>query len=338
MRRLLAVLRDTEPEGLATDDHAPQPSLAHLERLSTHVRDSGVPVEVDVVGTPQDLPPGVDLSAYRIVQEALTNVLKHAADARARVRPGVRRRRARRHRHRRRHPRPGQRHRRRRRPRTDRHPRARRRRRRRGGGRSASRGRLRGPGTAPLRAGGSVSIRVVIADDQPLVRTGLRMILSAEPDIEVVGEATDGRLGDRRVPRPHARRGPHGRADARGRRDRGHPRGHRGRRPAAGAGAHHIRPRRGGLRRPARRGERVPAQGRTRGAADHRDQGGRRGRFALRAVGDPAADRGVRPAGAAPHTRPHRADRARARGTAPGRPRAAPTPRSRPSCSSRRTP
>ena len=85
MRRLLAVLRDTEPEGLATDNHAPQPSLAHLEELVAHVRESGVPVEVEVVGTPQDLPPGVDLSAYRIVQEALTNVLKHAAQARARV-------------------------------------------------------------------------------------------------------------------------------------------------------------------------------------------------------------------------------------------------------------
>ena len=85
MRRLLAVLRDTEPEGRSADDHSPQPSLAHLDRLLEHVRESGVPVEVGVVGDARDLPPGVDLSAYRIVQEALTNVLKHSARAEARV-------------------------------------------------------------------------------------------------------------------------------------------------------------------------------------------------------------------------------------------------------------
>jgi signal transduction histidine kinase len=85
MRRLLAVLRDTEPAGMTVDDHAPQPSLAHLERLVSHIRESGVPVEVEVIGTPGKLPPGVDLSAYRIVQEALTNVLKHSADARVRI-------------------------------------------------------------------------------------------------------------------------------------------------------------------------------------------------------------------------------------------------------------
>jgi signal transduction histidine kinase len=87
MRRLLAVLRDTEADGTGADDgdHAPQPSLEHLPQLVGHVRESGVPVDVTVRGTPQSVPPGVDLSAYRIVQEALTNVLKHARQAEARV-------------------------------------------------------------------------------------------------------------------------------------------------------------------------------------------------------------------------------------------------------------
>ena len=49
------------------------------------MRASGVPVEVEVVGEERELPPGVDLSAYRIVQEALTNVLKHSDRASARV-------------------------------------------------------------------------------------------------------------------------------------------------------------------------------------------------------------------------------------------------------------
>jgi signal transduction histidine kinase len=85
MRRLLAVLRDTDgpDEGRA----APQPSLANLDRLVEQVRGAGLPVEVEVTGDRSAVPPGVDLSAYRIVQEALTNALKHAGPgARARVR------------------------------------------------------------------------------------------------------------------------------------------------------------------------------------------------------------------------------------------------------------
>jgi signal transduction histidine kinase len=88
MRRLLAVLRDTDTVEDAGDGHAPAPSLEHLPTLLDQVRESGVPVDLEVVGSPVAVPPGVDLSAYRIVQEALTNVIKHAGEARARVRLG----------------------------------------------------------------------------------------------------------------------------------------------------------------------------------------------------------------------------------------------------------
>jgi signal transduction histidine kinase len=80
MRRLLAILREDAPADLA-----PQPSLAHLELLARDVRRAGVPVELRVEGVRRELSPGVDASAYRIVQEALTNTLKHAGRARASV-------------------------------------------------------------------------------------------------------------------------------------------------------------------------------------------------------------------------------------------------------------
>jgi signal transduction histidine kinase len=81
MRRLLGMLRaDDEDVALA-----PQPSLANLDALAAHVRDAGLPVEVRFEGTARELAPAVDLSAYRIVQEALTNALKHAGPAKARV-------------------------------------------------------------------------------------------------------------------------------------------------------------------------------------------------------------------------------------------------------------
>ena len=81
MRRLLGLLRESG-EQLAL---APQPTLARLGDLVGHVREAGLPVEIAVEGEPRELPPGVDLSAYRIVQEALTNALKHAGPATARV-------------------------------------------------------------------------------------------------------------------------------------------------------------------------------------------------------------------------------------------------------------
>ncbi len=80
MRRLVGLLREGDAPALA-----PQPGIAQLDTLLDHVREAGLPVDLVVEGRPRPLPPGVDLSAYRIVQEALTNALKHAGPARARV-------------------------------------------------------------------------------------------------------------------------------------------------------------------------------------------------------------------------------------------------------------
>ena len=74
MRRMVGVLRHPE-EAPAL---APQPSLAQLERLVEQTREAGLPVELRIEGEPVALPAGVDLTAYRLVQEGLTNALKHA--------------------------------------------------------------------------------------------------------------------------------------------------------------------------------------------------------------------------------------------------------------------
>jgi signal transduction histidine kinase len=81
MRRLLGILK-ADGDG---DGRAPQPGLADLGELLDSMRATGLAVEAIVEGSPRPLPPGVDLSAYRIVQEALTNTLRHAGGASARV-------------------------------------------------------------------------------------------------------------------------------------------------------------------------------------------------------------------------------------------------------------
>lgn len=85
MRRLLGVLRTGEhQEG---GEYVPQPDVEQIEDLVQQCRGSGLPVDFKVEGTPRPLPSGVELTAYRIVQEALTNTRKHGGpDAGASVR------------------------------------------------------------------------------------------------------------------------------------------------------------------------------------------------------------------------------------------------------------
>jgi len=182
MRRLVGVLR----RGDEALELAPQPSLARLDELVEHVRQAGLQVELTVEGAPAELAPGVDVSAYRIVQEALTNTLKHAGPARAFVSvrygrrllelevaddgagdSGPRRQRSR----------------------TRRDARADRASRRSARGRLASGRRLRRARELPAR---TRVTRVLIVDDQPLVRAGLRKIFDADPELEIVGEAPNG--------------------------------------------------------------------------------------------------------------------------------------------------
>jgi signal transduction histidine kinase len=81
LRRILALLRGPEHGA----ESRPQPSLAELAELVASFRDAGLPVRLEVVGEPRPLPGGVELSVYRIVQEALTNVLKHTHATRVTV-------------------------------------------------------------------------------------------------------------------------------------------------------------------------------------------------------------------------------------------------------------
>ena len=197
LRRVLGVLRSDTP------DIAPQPGLDDLDGLLESARSAGVTVTAGVSGTPRPLPDGVDLSAYRIVQEALSNAMRHAPGAAVQVklyygdaalvvevrndpaRPG-------------RHCRgsqdgaPGE-----------------------GGGHGiigmreratmlggylqagpTEKGEFLVTAALPLDTGAAqdaaVTIRVVIADDQGMVRSGFSVLLNAQPDIEVIAEAVNG--------------------------------------------------------------------------------------------------------------------------------------------------
>ncbi|MGP3935209.1 sensor histidine kinase [Nonomuraea sp. KM88] len=81
LRRVLGVLRAQDPPG-----DAPQPTLDRLDELFANVRGAGVALTTEIAGTPRPLSPGVELSAFRIVQEALSNAMRHAPDTPVTVR------------------------------------------------------------------------------------------------------------------------------------------------------------------------------------------------------------------------------------------------------------
>jgi signal transduction histidine kinase len=84
LRRLLGVLR--VPAGIEDGpERSPQPGVADIEQLVQRVRDVGLPTQLAIEGQSKPLPIGVELSAYRIVQEALTNALRHANATQANV-------------------------------------------------------------------------------------------------------------------------------------------------------------------------------------------------------------------------------------------------------------
>ena len=294
MRRLLGVLRqEGEPRGSLT----PAPGLADLSSLVRQVQDAGLTVWINVDGQRGAVPPGIDLSAYRIVQEALTNVIKHAAAAAAsvtiRLPPRLGDRGGRR---------PG-------------HGRASRRgsgEAARGTGSSACASGSRcsagssppGPGLTAASGCGPVS-RSRRCQVDP--RRGGRRPGAGARRLPGARRLRAGPRGRRRGQRRHrggragqegaARRHPDGHPDAAPGRARGDPgdlrrRGDRGRQ---GAHPDHLRPGRVRLRRAAGGRQRVPAQGHPARRPAGRDPGRGGRRRAARAERDPPAHQRVRP-------------------------------------------
>jgi signal transduction histidine kinase len=86
MQRQLGLLREDDDDAPLT----PQPRVSELPQLAERLRATGLQVDVKVEGEPRELEPGIDLSAYRIVQESLTNALRHGQASNARVVVGYR--------------------------------------------------------------------------------------------------------------------------------------------------------------------------------------------------------------------------------------------------------
>ena len=137
LRATLGMLRDPD-----RGRPGPPPGLGQLEELATITREAGLDVKVEVASAPAELPSATDEAAYRILQESVTNAIRHAGPARLVVVEGH-----------------------------------------------------EAPVTTPARPGQprpETPVKVLLADDQELVRTGFRLLLEVEDDISVVGEAADG--------------------------------------------------------------------------------------------------------------------------------------------------
>jgi hypothetical protein len=194
---MLSGLRRAEQDGQA-DRQIPgaAPGLADVGQLAATVTDAGVSVDVQWHGPRRQLPADIDASAFRIIQEAVTNVVRHAGTSNCQVIieqrdrelaievidggrggapngtgygiAGMRERAALLHGDLSAGPRPG------------------------GGFRVAARWWLPGGRPAAGARTGPMTVRVVLADDQPLIRAGLRMLIADTPDLDVAGEAGTG--------------------------------------------------------------------------------------------------------------------------------------------------